>query len=281
MPVHRFTIGSIEAMVIADGMNPKSPEEAVSNERYPNAPQAELEAALQYHRETGISTESAMNILLLNVDGKRILVDTGMSMRSPSPNYGHLMMTLAELNIAPQKIDVVYITHFHGDHIAGLLDETMQPSFPNAKIYAPKAEWEAFMSSAALEKAGDNAKRYTVILEPLKERFEFFDYGDDIASGVRVVDMRGHSLGHSGLLIESQGEKLLHCADLLHIPAQMIYPNWHIHFDADGDLAEKSRREQLAFAADSGCLTLFYHLPFPALGYVKRAGDSFRWEVVD
>src|SRR5688572_13734348 len=156
MPVHRFKIGAIDAMVIADGSNPKSPEEAISNERYPNAPQEELQAALKYHQETGLSTESAMNLLLLTVGGKRLLVDTGMSMRSPTPNYGHLMMSLAELNIAPQKIDMVYITHFHGDHISGLLDEEMQPAFPNAKIFAPKAEWDAWMSPEALEKAGEN-----------------------------------------------------------------------------------------------------------------------------
>jgi glyoxylase-like metal-dependent hydrolase (beta-lactamase superfamily II) len=281
MPVHRFKIGVIDAAVIADGTNPKSPEEAINNERYPNASQEELQAALKYHQETKLSTESAMNILLLIIGGKRLLVDTGMSMRSPTPNYGHLMMTLAELNIAPQKIDMVYITHFHGDHIAGLLDEEMQPSFPKAQIFAPKFEWDSWMSPEALEKAGENAKRYTSILEPLKDRFTLLSYGDEVLEGVRVVDMRGHSPGHSGLLVESNGQKLLHFGDTLHIPAQMIYPNWHIHFDAEPELAEKTRREQLAFAADNDVWALFYHLAFPGLGKIKREGNSFRWQPVD
>lgn len=280
MPVHRFKIGAIDAMVIADGANPKSAAEAINNERYPNAPQEELEAAIRYHEETGLSTESAINLLLLTVEGKRLLVDTGMSMRSQSPNYGHLMMTLAELNIAPQKIDMVYLTHFHGDHIAGLLDDEMNPAFPNARLFAPKAEWDAWMGAEALAEAGESAKRYTTILEPLQERFTLLEYGEELITGIQVVDIRGHSKGHSGLLIESQGESLLHLADTLHIPAQLIYPNWHIHFDSQPEIAEQKRREQLAYAADKHCLSLFYHFQFPGLGYVQREGDSFRWQAV-
>jgi glyoxylase-like metal-dependent hydrolase (beta-lactamase superfamily II) len=279
LPAHRFKIGTIEAIVIQDGFSPLD----ILNipQRYPNATEEEIEAAYKYLEEANIPAEQHMNILYLNVNGSRILVDTGMSMRSQNPAFGRLMFTLAELNIAPQKIDIVYITHFHGDHISGLLDEGMQPAFPNAKVMTPQAEWDAWMSPEKLTAEGDNAKRYTSMLEPVKDRFSFLNYGDEIAEGVKVLDIRGHSLGHSGLLIESQGEKLLHLVDMLHNPVQFIYPNWHIMFDADPDLAEKNRREQLAYAADNQILTMFYHLAFPGLGYVQREGDAFRWQPID
>jgi glyoxylase-like metal-dependent hydrolase (beta-lactamase superfamily II) len=279
LPAYQFKVGAIEAIVIQDGNAPV--DKLNLPQRYPNATEEEMQAAYQYLEDANVPSEQNMNLLLLNVNGSRILVDTGMSMRSQNPAFGKLMFTLAELNIAPQKIDIVYITHFHGDHISGLLDEEMQPAFPNAKIITPQVEWDAWMNPEKIAEEGETAKRWTSIVEPLKDRFSFVDYGDEIAEGVRVVDIRGHSLGHSGLLIESQGEKLLHLVDMLHNPAQLIYPHWHIMFDADKELAVKTRREQLAYAADNKLLVMFYHLDFPALGHVRREGDSFRWQPID
>ena len=46
-------------------------------------------------------------------------------------------------------------------------------------------------------------------------------------------------------------------------------------------LGEKTRRAYLDKAATNHTLTLFYHLPFPSLGYVRRDGDAFKWEPID
>ncbi len=98
---------------------------------------------------------------------------------------------------------------------------------------------------------------------------------------VTLVAMPGHTPGHTGLLIEANGERLLHVVDLLHTLPQFKYPNWHINFDSDGPLAEQSRKAILARAADEKLLTMFYHLPFPGLGHVVRAGSAFSFQPIE
>ena len=48
----------------------------------------------------------------------------------------------------PKSIDTVMISHFHGDHINGLLNADNTPAFPNAEIMVPEAEWAFWMDDA-------------------------------------------------------------------------------------------------------------------------------------
>ena len=112
------------------------------------------------------------------------------------------------------------------------------------------------------------------------DRFSFVGDGDEIAPGVRAVSAPGHSPGHTGLLVESEGEALLALVDVLHMLIQFANPGWHHRFDSDGVLAAETRRAQLERAARDNLLTLFYHLPFPGLGRVVRQGDAYRWQAM-
>ena len=114
-----------------------------------------------------------------------------------------------------------------------------------------------------LNRAGDqqNLARFTA----LQDRFRFVSAGDKIAAGVTVVDLLGHTLGHAGLLVESQGERLLHLVDLLHQHFQFANTGWHFSFDSDPVQAVQTRRRVLQHCAEEDLLTLFYHLDFPGL----------------
>ncbi len=95
---------------------------------------------------------------------------------------------------------------------------------------------------------------------------------------VTAVPLPGHIPGQIGVLIESGDEQLMHLADLLHSPMQFAHPMWSPSFDVDTSISVPTWRDTRLRAADECMLTLFYHLTFPGLGWVKHAATGFAWE---
>lgn len=265
---YQFTVGDIQCAVLQEG-EANMTSEAIAA-RYPSVSLAEIEAALGT-----ASGEDSLNCQYINSGGTRILVDVGFGAAGP-PGSGGLAAALDSIGLALADIDIVYLTHFHGDHIAGLAADEDPLEFPNARFVTMAAEWEEWMGRwAASQSAGD--KRLLERFSDLQDRFSFVAAGDSVAPGVTVVDLAGHTMGHSGLLVESQGQRLLNVVDLLHQSFQFAKIDWRFVFDSDGDMAADTRRQVLGRCAGEGLLTLFYHLAFPGLGVVRREGDAFSW----
>lgn len=269
---YQFTVGDIQCAVLQEGEATKTSEAIAA--RYPRVSRAEIEVALG-----GTAGEDSLNCLYINSGGTRILADVGFGAAGP-PDSGGLTAALGSMGLTPANIDIVYLTHFHGDHIAGLMADESPLEFPNARFITMAAEWQEWMGRWA----GSNKPQERGQFErfsALRQRFSFAAAGDAVAPGVTVVDLAGHTQGHSGLLVESGGERLLHVVDLLHQPFQFARTEWQFIFDSDGDMAVDTRRRVLGRCADEGLLTLFYHLKFPGLGTVKQAGDSFSWHPLE
>ena len=48
-------------------------------------------------------------------------------------------------------------------------------------------------------------------------------------------------------------------------------------FDQDGAMAEQTRRKLYDMLATDKILLQGYHFPFPAIGYIEKAGAGYRW----
>ena len=271
MAVYEFAIGDIKCAALLEAANKVSNAENV--ERYPGVSLAQIEAA----QGTG-EGENSCNLLLVESGGQRILADVGFGGNGP-PGSGGLAGALEAMQLSPSDIDIVYLTHFHGDHIAGLFDADGAEAFPDSRYITVQAEWDEWMAKWA---AADDAQSQASLaqFEALRPRLSFVSPGDSIAPGVSVVDLAGHTNGHTGLLIESGGQRLIHLVDLLHQAFQFQQLDWHFIFDSDGDMAVETRRRVLGQCADDGILCLFYHLRFPGLGHVARDGDGFVWQPI-
>ena len=270
---YQFAIGDFQCTVLLEAAAKVSSES--NAQRYLNVSAADVEAEM----DGATQSENSCNILLIDDGQSKILADVGFGAWGP-PHSGQLRASLDAIELAPSDVDIVYLTHFHGDHIAGLFDAQGGVTFPKARYLTTQAEWDewtAFWANSDQQEFHDRLNW----LQAQRVKFSFVVAGDQVVPSVSVVDLAGHTLGQSGLLVESKGERLLHVVDILHQPFQFARTEWQFMFDSDGDMAVSTRRRALQRCADEGLLTLFYHLKFPGLGTVKRTGDAFFWHPIN
>jgi glyoxylase-like metal-dependent hydrolase (beta-lactamase superfamily II) len=238
----------------------------------------DAERMLAAFRALPVPLTFGRNILLIETGNKRVLIDSGMGQSDPA-DPGHLLERMQAENITPESIDTVIITHYHQDHIGGLLDQAGQATFPKAQLVVPAQEHAYWMSEDIL--AGldaPDAARLRQTFAAYAERLILMDDTADIESGIRYVPAVGHSPGHRAVHIESGSERLLHIVDAIHMPIQLNALD-RAPFDwQQPDIAMATRSALLARAESENLLLMAYHFPFPGLGYVRRQGDLLAWE---
>lgn len=192
---------------------------------------------------------SSMSTFLVETDGVRILFDTGMG----APD-SRLLSGLASLGVTPADIKYLYLTHFHGDHIGGMMkgDSIV---FPNAEVYASKVEYDAW-----LKMPSDRNAQVVKTMNAYKDRLHLFEFGETLPGNVVTMNAEGHTPGHTVY----QAGKLLVIADLIHGAAlQLEHPEICAAYDMDKDAAVKSRKHFLRYAKENGLTMAGMHLPPP------------------
>ena len=196
---------------------------------------------------------ASVSVFLLQVDGKNILFDAGLGAFG-----GQMLNRLAALDVTPDKIDLIYLTHFHVDHIAGLVakDSTGKDVklFKNAAVYAGKVEYDAWMNDIA---KNDLQK---VIMGIYKDSLHLFAFGDTLPQGVIALDAVGHTPGHTAF----QFSNLLVIGDLMHGYAlQKDHPEINSNYDMDKEKSIESRKRLMQYARDNKLTMAGMHLPPP------------------
>jgi glyoxylase-like metal-dependent hydrolase (beta-lactamase superfamily II) len=272
--IHHFTIGDIACVAIQDIAGHNTPMSRL----FPHILEAERIAAAESLGQDPESVPFSYISLLIQVDGRKILVDTG---HPQSEDGGHILERLIESGTKPEEIDTIVITHCHGDHIGGLADDNGKLNYPKAKYMMAQAEWDYWMSEETLARIDPKRAEFLKsVLMSNKDKFTFLNEETEIAPGITTVPMFGHTPGHTGIRIESNGESLLHMVDVAHMIAQVSHPHWSPGFDNDPEHAEKTRRAVFAQAAEENILVLDFHFEFPALGYMVVDGDAWKWQPV-
>lgn len=190
---------------------------------------------------------SSMSAFLLEAGGKRILFDTGMG----APD-SRLMAELEAAGISSVAIDCIYLTHFHGDHIGGLLKDGVA-AFPRAEVYAARQEYDGWM-----QMPGEKKAQVVQTMEVYKNRLHLFEYGDTLPAGVVAMNAEGHTPGHT---VYRAGDFLI-IGDLVHgAVLQLADPAVCASFDMHRDAAIRSRLHFLDYARKNGLLMAGMHQP--------------------
>jgi glyoxylase-like metal-dependent hydrolase (beta-lactamase superfamily II) len=189
------------------------------------------------------------------------LVDAGTG-PSWGEAMGHAPAAMARAGIAPAQVERVLITHLHGDHALGLFDGD-RARFPNAEIIVPETDFAFFGEEANRAQTPQNRQGGFVVTAAVKKH-----YGNcirpapagTVRPGVTLVPLPGHTVGHSGYLVEGE-QSLLLWGDALHLSdLQAAVPEIGFVYDFDAATALASRRAILARAASEGWLVSGGHI---------------------
>lgn len=260
MPTHRdFLMGDFRVTTLLVGNRSVDNPQEIFGSNVDAETFAEVSAAAR------IPTDSAQFFFtptVVNTGAEVILFDTGL-------NAAGTLGSLAAAGYAAEDITQVVLTHMHGDHIGGLMNDGA-PTFGNAAYTTGQVEFDHW---AAAENENFNNN-----VAPLAEQMTFVGHEDAIASGITAHAAFGHTPGHMGYRLESGGQQIILMADAAnHYIYSVGHPDWEVRFDMDKSAAAQTRRDLLGLAAADGVGLVGYHMPFPGLGFVEAQGDGFRW----
>ena len=268
---HTFQQGEFEISVMSDG-HLVLPSSVFA----PDAPPAERKALFD---ALGIGEEvmPATNAPLIRGGSDLILVDTG-SGNEFQPTAGKLQENFAAAGVDPADITKVVFSHAHPDHIWGTLGDGGL-RYPNAAYYVSAAEWDFWMDPdlktkmpAEMHAFVDGAQKH---LSAVKDRVTMLKPGDDIVTGVSVLDTPGHTPGHISLIVAG-GEGLIITADTIANPQIFFpHPDWTFAFDSDPALAVANRKAMLDRAAADKMKLLGFHWTYPGVGYAERKDNAY------
>lgn len=215
---------------------------------------------------------SSISTFLMHCNGDWILFDAGLG----ADKGGQLLEGIKAMGLTPDSIGYLYLTHFHGDHIGGMISEG-KPVFSKAKVYANHKEYMSWMMEMPSEKTAWQRE----VMEAYKEQLTLFGWGDTLTHDIVAVYAPGHTPGHTVF----QKENLLVIGDLMHGAAlQMEHPEISGNYDMDPEEAAKSRARIIELAQNKQYIMAGMHLPEPAFitpdkyeadstGYIVRVGD--------
>jgi glyoxylase-like metal-dependent hydrolase (beta-lactamase superfamily II) len=177
---------------------------------------------------------------------------------------------------------VVVISHFHADHVNGLLMADNTRAFPNAEIKVPEVEWKFWMDDGEMSRAsaGRMAELFANnrrVFDALGRKVTTYKWDQEVAPGVTALGTPGHSIGHTSYLVVSGGKQVYVQSDVCNNFAVFApHPDWHGFFDQDPGAAAATRRRVYDMLAAEKLAVQAYHFPFPALSRIEKAGNGYR-----
>jgi glyoxylase-like metal-dependent hydrolase (beta-lactamase superfamily II) len=210
------------------------------------------------------------------------LVDAGI--QRP---HGQVCLALESLEIDPGHIDTIVLTHTDRDHIGGILDESGEIAFPNARLILLEQVWKHWItpeSRAALTalNAWEPEKTQGIweTLAKVQDRVQVVQPEEAFLPGFQLRPACGHRHDHSILKVNTREGLLVHLADTLAHPLFVRKPDWASTYDSDPELAVATRESILSMCARESALVFGPHFPFPGLGHIRAGYTGFSWQPV-
>jgi glyoxylase-like metal-dependent hydrolase (beta-lactamase superfamily II) len=272
--VFRTTVGTLQVTVVNDGLAPRPDvrQNFVTN--------ADAEAVRQLLSAQGLQPTALQNTFsptLVRTGRELVLLDTGRGGQA-----GRLAANLRAAGVEPAQVTLVLLTHFHGDHIGGLVDGAGAAIFPNARVLAPAREL-AFWTDAGEEAraAANRRPNFALVRRNLGaygDRVAGFAPAAELTPGIRALASNGHSPGHTSFILSDGAQQLIVLGDVIGAPELFLpMPSWYPMADMDAAQGAATRLAMLDRVATDRIPVVAYHWPMPATGRVERAGTGYRF----
>jgi glyoxylase-like metal-dependent hydrolase (beta-lactamase superfamily II) len=280
---YRYNVGDYEITVVTDGGRSfPLPDNFVVN-----AKKDEVNAVLERSFMPRDRMTLVFNPIVVNTGSKLIAIDTGYGpaeAAKPGSTHGQYQQNLAAAGIDAKAIDTVIISHYHQDHVDGLLTADNSLAFPNAEILVPAVEHKFWMDDGEMSRASKgrmedlfkNNRR--VFSGEVLKRVKTYEWDKEVAPGITSVGTPGHSAGHTSFVVASGPARMFVFSDVTNRPELFVRnPGWHAFFDQIPDMAEQSRRKTLDMLIADKMLVQTFHAPFPGHGHMEKDGQGYRF----
>ena len=262
-----YKLGDVEIIAVRDNISERSRDILLGD--------AARIAALM----PAAKTVGSVNAYVVRTKNSLTLIDTGWG----TPR-GQVLENLKQIGITPAMIDTILFTHLHADHVSGLLSEG-KTVFPKAAIYVPSLERAFWFSDDEMNKRA-NKTNFVIARQGIlayDDRVKTFEPGTEVVPGITAINESGHTPGHVGYLIQSQGEKLLIWGDLTHFTeVQLAAPEIAVSYDTDPQQAITTRQAILAWVARENIPVAGMHILYPGVGRVQpQSNSSYIFEPLD
>jgi glyoxylase-like metal-dependent hydrolase (beta-lactamase superfamily II) len=209
----------------------------------------------------------SMRCLLVEIEDRKILIDTGIGNKQSEKFYGHydlngddsLMGSLASNGISADQITDVLLTHLHFDHCGGAIikqDDALFPQFPNAIYHLTESHWNHANNPNDRERASFLPENFMLLKE--LGLLNFVNEGDMIADCIEIKVFNGHTFGMIAPIIHWGATKLMYMADL--IPAAAHIPvNYVMGYDIQPLITMEEKKSLLPWLESEQIWLVFEH----------------------
>lgn len=274
---YRSFLGQFEVTALYDGAID------LDTKLLKNTPEKDIQKLLARLFVKGPAVQTAVNAFLINTGDKLVLVDAGAA-KLFGPGLGNIISNLKAAGYSPDQVDVVLITHLHGDHVNGLVSPDGQMVFPKAQVWSAKADNDFWLSEEIAAKAPKDFQPFFKMSRdaaaPYRAsgQWKTFSGNQELLPGISSVDTHGHTPGHTSYLFANGEEKMVILGDLVHNHAvQFARPDTAFEYDNDRPQAVIARKQMFTRAAQEKLLVGGMHLPFPGIGHIRKEGKAFAW----
>lgn len=278
---YRYKVGTYEVTAVTDGASTF----ALPDNFVVNVPKPQVGSALAADYRDAERITVPYTPVVVNTGSRVIVIDTGLGEGAFAQSKGATGQYHANLKAAGidrNSVDTVVISHFHGDHVNGLLTADGKPSFPNAEILVPRVEWAFWMDDGEMSRAPkgrmEDAFRNTRrVFDGLGRKVTPYEWDKEVVPGIMAYGTPGHTPGHTSYVIASGSQSVYVQSDVTNVPVLFARnPGWHAFYDQDGVMAEATRRRVYDMVSAEKMLIQGFHYPFPGLAHIERTANGYR-----
>lgn len=228
----------------------------------------------------------SLNCMVVRREHEVLLVETGLGNKLTGParerfypgEYGHLLDSLASLDLAPGDITAVANTHLHADHCGWNTvrdGERVVPTFPRARYYVAAGEYKAATHPNERTRGTYFAENFAPLAE--SGQLELVDGERPLLPGVTFVPAPGHTADHAMVVVSSGGETAIFTGDLAHHASQFERPAWIAAFDTLPLVSLETKKRVVERAIRDNALLISAHNEFPGAGRMMEREGRRAW----
>ena len=226
----------------------------------------------------------AMRCLLVESDGRLILIDNGMGNKQSEKFFSYyylhgndsLSSSLHQSGFNEDDITDMFLSHLHFDHCGGSVKkdgDKLALTFKNARYWSHQEHWKWATEPNLRENASFLKENFVPIQE--QGHLNYITSTNPDLPGIEVLTVDGHTEKMMIPKINYKGRIIVFCADLFPSIYHISIP-WVMAYDTRPLLTMKEKEKFLNEAVDNQYILFFEHDPVNECCTLKRTERGIR-----